>query len=713
MPWSAASSPSSSRRRELELKVEQDGASHERLGFGVRSRRAGSGSAATTERRAASDEPRTSPHRSAPLRALLHVARKEVTGTEVGGDTGLGPGQPRLHRPAQPRGEFVRTSGRVADGVGEPARPRHAGSRRTGTTRHEYEPAQTAPPAATAALAARAFFTQRRKSPQSGVASVEARRAVERGERNRNIAPARQKVAAACSRLQEASGSGERRASVASGTVKIEGAPSCACDFFTHLPQSGVARSAASAADRNTMGRSPRRRAKRSFQIRAIFSMPKFDAAEVAKKFNDEIQAGVATAISAAAGESLVERRPVLVGAGGDDATTFRRLAVQRRRRSDDSEPSRACTLRRFVIARRRYVIRDGRRAFISVRAAAVGAPRARRHRGGGDRGEQGGRLRGGSRLDECIYIIYYPIFGGPIDDYLRDVIGLEKDVEGLNHRYRYSLYHNIPHPRRRCHKKCVLPCTPLAVVKILEGLGAYDRSAPVGSSFDGRHGGRRLQPERGRRPPARRDARQRRRHRLLDRHQRDARVRARARIDLKRPRGAHVAADELDRPPARTTRRAHEALKRAARVAVALVRVAERLTTAGARRRRSQVTGARRLRDGAVPARAVRREGAARSASLSKKRRDRDQPRAARQPRAGGGRRRHARPGDRQGDDRDAAAQPPPPPRQLRPARPSSACRRRCARCRPWALDLDEAEVAFERQARARRTPPACTPPR
>ena len=45
--------------------------------------------------------------------------------------------------------------------------------------------------------------------------------------------------------------------------------------------------------------------------------------------------------------------------------------------------------------------------------------------------------------------LIYYPCFGGQTDDYLRDVISHEKDVEGLNHRYRYALYH----ARRACKK--------------------------------------------------------------------------------------------------------------------------------------------------------------------------------------------------------------------------------------------------------------------
>lgn len=82
--------------------------------------------------------------------------------------------------------------------------------------------------------------------------------------------------------------------------------------------------------------------------------------------------------------------------------------------------------------------------------------------------------------------LVYYPIFGGSIDEYMRDVISYEKDVEGLNHRYRYAMYHNIRHVDEEATKKCVLPCTPLAVVKILESLGAYDKSKPVGQQLSG-----------------------------------------------------------------------------------------------------------------------------------------------------------------------------------------------------------------------------------
>jgi len=77
------------------------------------------------------------------------------------------------------------------------------------------------------------------------------------------------------------------------------------------------------------------------------------------------------------------------------------------------------------------------------------------------------------------------------VDDYLRDVISIEKDVEGLNHRYRYALYHNIRTlgevDGQYGAKKCVLPCTPLAVLKILEATGAYDKSRDVGQQLRGR----------------------------------------------------------------------------------------------------------------------------------------------------------------------------------------------------------------------------------
>jgi len=83
--------------------------------------------------------------------------------------------------------------------------------------------------------------------------------------------------------------------------------------------------------------------------------------------------------------------------------------------------------------------------------------------------------------------MIYYPVFGQrpsfhgtSQDDYLRDCVSLFKDVEGLCHFYRRSLYRNKRFVDGE-NKKCVLPCTPLAVVKVLEHLQTYDINLPVG----------------------------------------------------------------------------------------------------------------------------------------------------------------------------------------------------------------------------------------
>lgn len=92
--------------------------------------------------------------------------------------------------------------------------------------------------------------------------------------------------------------------------------------------------------------------------------------------------------------------------------------------------------------------------------------------------------------------LVYYPIFGqeesfagSSQDDYIRDSISYKCDVEGLCHLYRTNLYRNVryldyPHNT----KKCLLPCTPLAVVKILESLPqCYDKKRPIGRYMEGK----------------------------------------------------------------------------------------------------------------------------------------------------------------------------------------------------------------------------------
>lgn len=106
--------------------------------------------------------------------------------------------------------------------------------------------------------------------------------------------------------------------------------------------------------------------------------------------------------------------------------------------------------------------------------------------------------------------MIYYPCFGsapsfygGSMDDYLRDSIPIEKDVEGLCDTYRRYLYRNVRYIDAETQeykggivkasgkpgtKKCLLPCTPLAIIKILEHLKMYDENLPVGDRLKGKN---------------------------------------------------------------------------------------------------------------------------------------------------------------------------------------------------------------------------------
>ena len=70
--------------------------------------------------------------------------------------------------------------------------------------------------------------------------------------------------------------------------------------------------------------------------------------------------------------------------------------------------------------------------------------------------------------------LVYYPVFGTGQDAYLRDLVAPRKDIEGLHSFWARCLYGN-----RRTYdegKKAILPCTPLAVLKLLDEAGA---SAP------------------------------------------------------------------------------------------------------------------------------------------------------------------------------------------------------------------------------------------
>lgn len=83
--------------------------------------------------------------------------------------------------------------------------------------------------------------------------------------------------------------------------------------------------------------------------------------------------------------------------------------------------------------------------------------------------------------------IIYFPVFGNAQDSYLQQIVAVEKDVEGLNHLYYQNLYHNIRILNNDENLKSILPCTPLAVVKIMEYLKIYNPLLPYGNRLFGK----------------------------------------------------------------------------------------------------------------------------------------------------------------------------------------------------------------------------------
>lgn len=83
--------------------------------------------------------------------------------------------------------------------------------------------------------------------------------------------------------------------------------------------------------------------------------------------------------------------------------------------------------------------------------------------------------------------MVYYPVFNASQDQYLQNVISPSKDVEGLCHTYRYNMYHNIRFLDEAKTKKCIVPCTPLAVIKVLEYLHIYNPVLPYGDRLHGK----------------------------------------------------------------------------------------------------------------------------------------------------------------------------------------------------------------------------------
>lgn len=71
---------------------------------------------------------------------------------------------------------------------------------------------------------------------------------------------------------------------------------------------------------------------------------------------------------------------------------------------------------------------------------------------------------------------IYFPVFNNQQDDYLRNLVDYRKDIEAGSTYWTRKLYKNDRLAIRGDRdKKALLPCTPLAIVKMLTEIGIYD----------------------------------------------------------------------------------------------------------------------------------------------------------------------------------------------------------------------------------------------
>lgn len=75
---------------------------------------------------------------------------------------------------------------------------------------------------------------------------------------------------------------------------------------------------------------------------------------------------------------------------------------------------------------------------------------------------------------------VYYPIRGGEHDRWLRELVDPRKDVEGLHSFWSRCLYENRRFVDPARSKRTVLPCTPLAILKLLDSSGVTNPGAPA-----------------------------------------------------------------------------------------------------------------------------------------------------------------------------------------------------------------------------------------
>lgn len=63
--------------------------------------------------------------------------------------------------------------------------------------------------------------------------------------------------------------------------------------------------------------------------------------------------------------------------------------------------------------------------------------------------------------------MVYYPIFGNHLDLYLQNRVSPLKDVEGLGSMAVRNVYQNKRFMNDDSSMKSIIPCTPLAIIKV------------------------------------------------------------------------------------------------------------------------------------------------------------------------------------------------------------------------------------------------------
>ena len=73
---------------------------------------------------------------------------------------------------------------------------------------------------------------------------------------------------------------------------------------------------------------------------------------------------------------------------------------------------------------------------------------------------------------------IYFPVFDNQQDNYLRNQVDYRKDIEAGSLYWTQKLYTNDRLAHKNSSKKALLPCTPLAIIKLLTEIGGYSSHA-------------------------------------------------------------------------------------------------------------------------------------------------------------------------------------------------------------------------------------------